>query len=251
LRVVKIRPMGLALVLATGLLAAGPAGAHPEIVPTLVNRYVTLTVFENRVDVLVSLLFGQLPGGERRGQMDQDRDGRIDGRELSRERLSWGRDPHRLVRVTVDRSPIRLTAATIVDLNGDRSVAPRPLLVELHGSFDLAPGERTVQVQAGSDLPRLGETEIAIDLVTGWELVASLDASARPTGAPQRLFQFPAAPAASRTETAATFVLRARAGWEGAAGRWRWGRAAWGLVAAAVAATIALAFLALRSRKPG
>jgi hypothetical protein len=238
------------LVLAA-LLPAAPGGAHVETVPTLVNRYITVTTFETRVDVLVSLLFGHLPARERRRQIDADGDGRIDERELARERLAWGRDPDKLVLLTLDGSPVRLRAACTLDLNGDRTVAAKPLLVELHGSFDIAPGERRLRLVAGPDLPRMGETDIAIDLATGWELQGTLDAAEHATPTPQRMLQFAAAPAGDRPPVAVTFLLRARPTTDGTRAGGPWGSTAWGLVAAAVAATLALVVLALRSRKAG
>jgi len=239
--------------LALSLLAspASEVRAHVETVPTLVNRYITVTAFETRVDVLVSLLFGHLPARERRRIIDADGDGRIDDRELSRERLAWGRSPEKIVQLTVDGAPVALRAAATLDLNGDRTVGAKPLLIELHGTFEIVPGQRRLRLLAGPDLPRMGETEIALDIVAGWELDGTFDAAERPTPAPQRMFQFPSAPAANRPPIALTFLLRARPGAEAAAGGWRWGRTAWGLVAAAVAAILALAVMALRSRKPG
>ena len=170
-----------AVLAAVWVLSETPgASAHPhELVPTLVNRYITLTAYETRVDVLVSLLFGQLPASERRRQMDLDGNGQIDARELSRERLSWGRSADSLVRLAIDGAPVSLTASSSVDLSGDQTVAAKPLLVELSGSFDLSPGERRLTVEAASELPRLGVTEIALETAEGWTLLASADRQGR------------------------------------------------------------------------
>jgi hypothetical protein len=222
------------------------AGAHAEFVPTLVNRYISLTAFESRVDVLVSLLFGQVPAGERRRQMDLDHDGRIDPRELQRERLSWARSTDRVVRFSVDGSPVDFTAVAVVDLNGDPAVAGKPMLVTLQGSFDLAPGDRQLRVEAGPELPRLGETEIALDAAAGWTLVASLDPAGKATGNAQRLFQFPAARVASGAGPSVTFQLRSSGELNA---RPAWGRAAWLLLGAASAALLAMILVAVRTRR--
>jgi hypothetical protein len=234
------------LVLAVGLLSAGRAAAHPEFVPTLVNRYVSITAFESRVEVLASLLFGQLPAGERRRLMDQDRSGRIDARELARERAFWSGRVDQVVRFSVDGAPVALTTAAVVDLNGDPAVAPRPLLVTLHSSFDLPPGQHALKVEGGPDLPRLGETEIALDIVAGWNLVASQDATGRATASPQRLFQFSPVASGSTSAVSLTYVLQVAAG---APPRFAWGRAAWGLLAAAAAALSGVIWLAWRARR--
>ena len=130
-------------------------------------------------------------------------------------------------------------------------MAAKPLLIELHGTFDIAPGDRRLRLVAGPDLPRMGETEIALDLVAGWDARWHPGRGRAPHPHP------PAhAPVRSRTgrrpaPVAVTFLLRARPATDGTPARWPWGRAAWGLVAAAVAATLALAVMALRARKPG
>jgi hypothetical protein len=237
----------VAAVLALGLMPGRRAAAHPEFVPTLVNRYVSVTVFEARVEVLASLLFGQLPAGERRRQMDLDHSGRIDARELARERTFWSSNVDKVVRFAVDGAPVALTTAAVVDLNGDPAVASRPMLVTLHSSFDLPAGQRALRVAGGSDLPRLGETEIALDIVAGWSLVASQDGAGQATASPQRLFQF--SPAASGPATTATiiYVLHAIAG--GGAPRFAWGPGAWALLVAAAAALSGVVWLAWRARR--
>ena len=222
--------------------------AHAEFVPTLVNRYVSLTAFEARVDVMVSLLFGQLPAGERRRRMDLDRNGQIDPREVHRERLFWGQNPDRLVRFSVDGSPVRLTAAGVVDLNGDPGVAARPLLVTLHGSFDLSPGDRTIEVAGMADVERLGETEIALDIAAGWTLISSQGSAGRATGAAQRLFQFPGPRVAGGDLPRVTFSMRSFA--TGKRARPTWGPTAWAMLPVAALAILALAFLVARARRP-
>jgi hypothetical protein len=236
-----------ALILALTLLPGRQAAAHPEFVPTLVNRYISVTVFETRVEVLASLLFGQLPAGERRRQMDRDHSGRIEARELARERAFWSGDIDKVVRFLVDGAPVALTTAAVVDLNGDPAVAPRPMLVTLHSSFPLPPGQRALRVEGRADLPRLGETEIALDIVAGWNLVASQDGAGRATASPQRLFQFSPAASGPATTSSLTYVLQASAG--SRPPRFVWGAAAWGLLAGATAALAGVVWLAWRARR--
>jgi hypothetical protein len=226
------------------------AAAHPhELVPTLVNRYITLTVFDSRVDVLVSLLFGQLPAGERRRQMDLDGNARIDARELSRERLWWGQAADRLVLLAVDGSPVTLTAGSAVDLSGETAVVAKPILVELNGSFDLSPGQRRLTVAAGSEVPRLGETEVALEIAEGWTLVASTDPQGHTTPTLQRVFHFPAPTAAGLASPSVTFLLRAHPGGRSGPALWQWGLAGWVLIAIALGATGTLVWVAFRARR--
>jgi hypothetical protein len=234
----------LAVQLTVSLVLPGRASAHAEFVPTLVNRYISLSAIGSRVDVLASLLFGQLPGGERRRQMDRDGNGTIDPRELQQERRYWSQAVDRVIRLAVDGVPVRLTPAAVVDLNADPLVGARPLLVTLQASFELPPGERSVRVEAGPDLPRLGETEIALDIAAGWTLIGSLSGT-RPTGTPQRLFQFFTS-AGSGPPPSVTFAMRASG--PSPAGR-SWGRAAWPLLAAAIGLFGVLAWVALRARR--
>jgi hypothetical protein len=245
----RIRSAAFALLLAAAAhLGESPAaGAHAEFVPTLVNRYISLTAFESRVDVLVSLLYGDLPGGERRRLMDLDRSGRVEAREVQRERQHWARSADRVVRFAVDGRPVGLTPVGVLDLNGDPLVRAKPLLVTLHGSFDLAPGDRQVRVEGPAELPRLGETEISLDVATGWALVASLDAGGKATGTAQRLFQFPAARGDDGTLPTVTFVLRSAG--PGDPVRRAWGPAAWLLLGGTAAALLGLVLVALRARR--
>ncbi len=241
------RALTVALGLAIGLTEAPLAGAHAEWVPTLVNRYVSLTVFEARVDVLVSLLFGQLPAGERRRTMDSDGNGLIEPRELQRERMLWAASAGRAIRIFVDGSPVTFTPTAVVDLSGETSVKAVPMLVTLQGSLDLDPGKRALRIEAGPDLPRLGETEMALDITSGWTLTGSLDQDGKPGRTGQRLFQFPAPRTAQGRAPAVTFSLRGSGG-AGPAGR-ALGLAAWALIALSAAAVAGLTLVAVRARR--
>ena len=124
------------------------------------------------------------------------------------------------------------------------------MMVTLHASFDLAPGDRQLRVEAVPELPRVGESEIALDIAAGWTLVGSRDPAGKDDGKAQRLFQFPAARIAGGAAPSVTFVLRS-SGQAGPAGR-VWGRAAWLLMGGTAAALLAMILVAVRARRrPG
>jgi hypothetical protein len=165
------------LTLVAGLLGAllpAAARAHPEVSPQLVNRYLSLIVAGERLEFFVTLLYGALPAAELRKGLDQDGDGRISEPERQRAQGAWQRRAGELATLTVDGVPIRLADATAdLQLGPDSSAGAAPLVVEVYGSRPVPQGTRQVRLEPGWDPPRLGETELMLDLSPGWELVAS------------------------------------------------------------------------------
>src|SRR5205085_8352125 len=81
------------------------------------------------------------------------------------------------------------------------------VVVEIYGTRPLAAGTRTVRLEPRWDPPRLGETELSVDLSAGWQLVGSHQGSG-PEGTLTR-FLFDGPPASVAAGPSATFVLRA------------------------------------------
>jgi hypothetical protein len=165
------RKRALWLVLAASF-AAGPARAHPESTPQFVNRYVALIALDDRLEYIVSLLYGTLPAAELRKAMDADGDRKVSAGELAAAKNGWRKRD--VATIAVDGQPVRLDDAQIdVNLGGDDAVGGGPVVVEVYGSRPLAPGTHRIRLEPGWDPPRLGETELSIDPVNGWDLVAS------------------------------------------------------------------------------
>ena len=245
-RVVKL---ARAAVLALSLLViAGRAHAHPESLPTLVNRYISLVVVDQRADLTVTLLHGDLPGAERRRAMDADGNGTIDERELEGERGAWARRAGELVRLSVDGQPLVLAATASIDLAGEPAVSARPLVVEVATRLPpLAPGRHTFTVEPGPDRPRDGETEVTIDLGARDRLVASRRGRGEPTEPPQSRFLFAGPRASVIEDRSVSFVVEAGGGGSG-------GGSSGPAVAAALAGLAAIgaggiAFLVRRIRR--
>jgi hypothetical protein len=165
------RNRALWLVLAASL-AARPAHAHPESMPQLVNRYVALIALGDRLEYFVTLALRTVPAAELRKAMDGDGDRKLSAGELAAAKSGWRKRD--VATISIDGEQVRLDGAQIdVNLGGDEAVGGGPVVVEIYGSRALAPGTHRIRLEPGWDPPRLGETELSIDPVNGWDLVAS------------------------------------------------------------------------------
>lgn len=158
------------------LLAPGAAHAHVELNPQLVNRYASFLLGGSaeegyRLEAFVAVLFGEVPGADERRRMDRDGDGVISPAERDEARRAWVARAGELFTISVDGEPLAIEGGS-VQLGNDDGVGPAAVVVELFGARDLPAGERRLRVEPRTDLPRLGETEIALDLAPGWVLVA-------------------------------------------------------------------------------
>jgi hypothetical protein len=201
------RPHGWALPLAIAIAAAAlpaTAAAHPEVSPQLVNRYLSLIVVGDRLEFFVTLLYGALPAAELRKAMDRDHDGRLGPAEQQQGKQEWQRRAAALAAVRLDGAPLPLgDAAVDLQLGPDTSAGPAPMVVEVYGSRPLPEGTHELRLEPGWDPPRLGETELVLDLAAGWDLVSSRRA-AEP---PEQLFRYRIEGPAG-ADRSATFVIR-------------------------------------------
>jgi hypothetical protein len=197
----KIAPL---LILA---LMARPASGHPEVSPLLVNRYLSLIVLGDRVEYFVTLLYGPLPAGEERRKMDADGDGKISPAEVARASDEWKGRAAELARFTVDGQGLSFDQATAsVQLGADEGVGAAPLVVEIYGSRPLEAGTRQLRLEPGWEPPRLGETELSLDLAPDWELVSSRQGTGAPGSERRFLLEGPRTSAVA--DRSATFTIR-------------------------------------------
>jgi len=140
--------------------------------------------------------------------MDTDRDGKIGPAELERATAAWKARAPELARFGVDGQSLPLESATAsVQLGADEGVGPAPLVVEIYGARPLAGGTRELRVEPGWEPPRLGETELSLDLAPDWELVGSRQGQG-PAGT-ERRFLFEGRRASVAADRSATFTIRA------------------------------------------
>jgi hypothetical protein len=172
-----------------------------------VNHYVSLTIMDDRADVVVSLLHGDLPGAERRRAMDADGNGTVDDQELETERRAWSRRAAELVRVTVDGQSAALDTIAAIDLAGEPRVTARPLVVELAAHLALTPARHTLTIEPRGYGPRDGETEVTLDLGPGWNLLTGRLAQEQAGRPPQRRFAFAGPRSSVREDRCVTFVI--------------------------------------------
>jgi hypothetical protein len=204
--VVKKKAPGLLLAL-LALVAAPRAQAHPEVAPTLVNRYLSVIVLGDRLEYFVTLLYGPLPAADERKKMDTDHDGKISAAELDQATAAWKSRASELARGSVDGEPLPLATATAsVQLGADEGVGAAPIVVEIYGSRPLAAGTRQVRLEPGWEPPRLGETELSLDLAPDWELVASRQGEGPP--GTERRFLFDGKRRSVVSDRSATFTIR-------------------------------------------
>jgi hypothetical protein len=204
--VVKLRWFTLGA--AVALWAAGPrsACAHPEQAPALVNRYLTVAPAGTRLGLHLELLFGTVPAAEQRRIMDRDHDGTISLQERSAEVRAWSQRADQLARLTIDGRAVPIPLVAQVDLDGDDTTSSKPLLIDLAGQIDLGPGEHKIEIDAGPDLPRMGETEIVLDAANPWVLRTTFDDKGQAQGV-QKLVRHPGPRAQPSDRRGATFVI--------------------------------------------
>ncbi len=144
--------------------------------PLLVNRYVSLMLIGDRLEIFFTLLYGELPGSDERRRTDRDGDGRLSRAELDEAKAGWKKRAPDLVSLSLDGQPMPIEASKAeVQVGADDGVGLAPMVVELHASRTLAPSasrERRIRILPGEDPLRLGETEIAVDFSSDWLLVA-------------------------------------------------------------------------------
>jgi hypothetical protein len=158
------------------LAVAGAARAHPEFSALGTNRYVTVAVFDGRVDVTDARLEGTLASGEERRKLDADGDGRISDAELAagQERMRAEGPP---VSVEVDGRALAAPATVAIDLGDEPRASAAPVVVEHRLSFPggFPPGARRVRVVITREPARLIDTEIGIVVGPGLTLTSGAD----------------------------------------------------------------------------
>jgi hypothetical protein len=174
----RVLRVGLVAALASGALFPRAGHAHPEVSPLLVNRYLSLIVVGGRVEFFVTLLYGALPATELRKGLDKNGDGRISEAERRQGQDVWKGRAGELARLALDGAPVPLGGATAdLQLGPDTGAGAAPLVVEVYGAQPLPDGTRHLRLEPGWDPPKLGETELMVDLSSGWELVSSRQGS--------------------------------------------------------------------------
>jgi hypothetical protein len=185
----KKRFLGAAAIVA---LMAGPALAHPEVSPLLVNRYLSIIVVGDRLEFFVTLLYGAAPGLELRKELDVDRDGTVTTTELDRAAQRWRTRARELVTIALDGKPMPLDEATAnLQLGADQTVNAAPVVVEVYGTRTISPHRHELRLEPGWEPLRLGETELSLDLSADWELVASRQGSGAEGTVSRFLFEGP------------------------------------------------------------
>jgi hypothetical protein len=194
-------------VLAFVLAVSARAEAHPEVSPQLVNRYLSIIVIGDRLELFTTLLYGPLPAVELRKELDTDGDGQITPAERETAGTRWKERAPALVTATLDGRPLALSETKAeVQLSGGTSVTAEAVVVEVYGSRTLDAGEHQLGLEAGWEPPHLGETELSLDLSSDWALASSRQGQG--AAGNERRFLFEGRRPSVTADRSATFVIR-------------------------------------------
>lgn len=162
------------ILLAVWLLAgAAVAQGHPETTPQAVNRYVSVVVSGTRAEVILTLVYGDVPARIRRLQFDRNQDGQIDEAEQREGERTWAQEGAKMAAFRLNGRNVPWTGDVQVGLGAQRTVTAVPLVLEIATSVELDGQEHRIELAMVQDPPALGETEITIDLATTWRLTHS------------------------------------------------------------------------------
>ena len=189
-------------------LALRGAHAHIELTPTLVNRYVSLEARGERLHVQLSLLWGEVPALEERRRMDGDGNGQLDSAEIGRARRTFARRAHELLTMQLDGRPARWTPTAVISTSGKDTVSTTPMLLELTAVMELPGATSKLDVSLGPDFPRMGESEIVLQLARDWTLTGSELPTGQRSSRPEPRFKFATARTADDQSRQVTFLVR-------------------------------------------
>lgn len=156
-----------------GAFVAHRAHAHPETTPTLVNRYVTLTLHGSTAEASVALLYGAVPAQQVRRDADLNNDGLLGQPEiaaltqrLQAESITW-------LAVLSNGETLKFAPTLVIDLGGNLAVTAAALVAEARMDLNLAARDHSFDLRPGVGPRFLGETEVTCATGGGWALQES------------------------------------------------------------------------------
>lgn len=177
--------LGLSCLVGASLGATAAAHVAPSVDDN--NRYLKLAVAPDRVRLVYTVFFGDVPGTSTRRAMDADRDGVLDESEQRAFSAQLGRELAARVALTVDERAVALRWQPAV-VGGTGPGTAGAFSVDLVATACLAPArEHRVRLRDTFALPRPGETEVLLEDGEGLALLDAKIGAARARG---RLFRF-------------------------------------------------------------
>ncbi len=174
------------------LFGTGSAHGHPETAPQAVNRYLSVLVSGVRAEVILTLVYGDVPARTRRMQIDRDQNGHIDEGEQREAERVWAQEGAAMVDLRLDGQKIAWTGDVQLSLGANRTVAAVPLVLEIATTAALDDKEHQLDLVTLADPASVGETEITIDLSTAWRLRDSQKDGVKPQKEPPPQHKWPA-----------------------------------------------------------
>lgn len=148
-------------------IALGARAAMAHVAPSIDdnNRYLKLTPQADRVRLVYTIFFGEVPGAQTRPAIDADRDGTISEREAREFGSKLASEVAAMLEVTVDRVPTALAWEDIAVGMASPSTKAGSFSVDMIASFCLSPagGHHALQLRDRFRLPRPGETEVRVE----------------------------------------------------------------------------------------
>lgn len=152
-----------------GLLGAGEAAAHVAASVDDNNRYVKLSLMGDRVRLVYTVFFGEVPGRAMRPGLDRNRDGQLDDAETDAFARRLADEVAGQLAAEVDGAAAPVRFAQVSFGSETRAVGGRAFSIDLVATLCLpaagaaSNGEHRVRLRDRFSLPRPGETEVHLE----------------------------------------------------------------------------------------
>jgi hypothetical protein len=145
-------------------LSSGRARAH--VAPSLQdnNRFLKVGLLADRLRLVETVFFGEVPGAAERHAIDADRDGQLSKPETDRFAARLAAEAEGLVELLVDDQPVVVTFAQRSVGLGTATTSGGSFSIDLVATVCLPSGSsHRIALRDRFTLPRPGETEVRIE----------------------------------------------------------------------------------------
>ncbi|MEZ4360654.1 MAG: hypothetical protein R3B48_10755 [Kofleriaceae bacterium] len=191
--------LGAALACAVACALVHPDAARAHVAPSRDdnNRYLHVSLYRDRVRLVYTVFFGEVPGRAQRRGVDLDRDGALSSDETQAFARRLAEEVAGRLVATMDGRPAPVSFERVSWGSTSAAVDAGAFSVDLIATLCAPPGARhAVTLVDGFALPRPGETEVRLEAAPG---VSIADASIGALRATDEVFRF-AGPAAALRE---------------------------------------------------
>lgn len=159
--------LGLAAFSALWITGGATRPALGHVAPSLDdnNRYVKLSLLADRVRLVYTIFFGEVPGAAMRRELDKDRDGQLSDAETDAFARELGREVSGQLTITLDGAAAPVTFAATNFGSATQQVRGGAFSVDLIATLCLGAPSRDhrLTLRDRFRLPRPGETEVQLE----------------------------------------------------------------------------------------